>query len=77
MERYLAGEPLDTDALEAGLRREVLSCALHPALPTTDRGLGSAELLDLITTAFPDPTERTRPGPDCDPDAPSPPRSSG
>lgn len=70
MERYLAGEPLDTDALEAGLRREVLSCALHPALPTTDRGLGSAELLDLITTAFPDPTERTRPGPDCDPDAP-------
>ncbi|MFD9593588.1 elongation factor G-like protein EF-G2 [Kitasatospora sp. NPDC059973] len=70
MERYLAGEPLDTDALEAGLRREVLACALHPALPTTDRGLGSAELLDLITTAFPDPTERTRPGPDCDPDAP-------
>ncbi|MFE2726193.1 elongation factor G-like protein EF-G2 [Kitasatospora sp. NPDC059327] len=70
MERYLAGEPLDTDALEAGLRREVLACALHPALPTTDRGLGAAELLDLITTAFPDPTERTRPGPDCDPDAP-------
>ncbi|MFG3052905.1 elongation factor G-like protein EF-G2 [Kitasatospora sp. NPDC048239] len=70
MERYLAGETLDTDALEAGLRREVLACALHPALPTTDSGIGAAELLDLITTAFPDPTERTRPGPDCDPDAP-------
>ncbi|MFJ5118852.1 elongation factor G-like protein EF-G2 [Kitasatospora sp. NPDC088548] len=70
MERYLAGEPLDTDALEAGLRREVLACTLHPALPTTDTGIGTAELLDLVTTAFPDPTERTRPGPDCDPDAP-------
>ncbi|MGW6913629.1 elongation factor G-like protein EF-G2 [Kitasatospora sp. NPDC054939] len=70
MERYLAGEELDTDALEAGLRREVLACTLHPALPTSDSGLGTAELLDLVTTAFPDPTERTRPAPACDPDAP-------
>ncbi|MGW4892828.1 elongation factor G-like protein EF-G2 [Kitasatospora sp. NPDC004240] len=70
MERYLAGETLDTEALEAGLRREVLACTLHPAVPTTDAGLGTTELLDLITTAFPDPTERTRPAPACDPDAP-------
>ncbi|MFB7616624.1 elongation factor G-like protein EF-G2 [Kitasatospora sp. NPDC056181] len=70
MERYLAGEPLDTDALEAGMRREVLACTLHPAVPTSDAGLGATELLDLITTTFPDPTERTRPGPECDPDAP-------
>ncbi|MFD0274803.1 elongation factor G-like protein EF-G2 [Kitasatospora sp. NPDC127111] len=70
MERYLAGEPLDTDALEAGMRREVLACALHPAVPTSESGLGATELLDLITTTFPDPTERTRPAPECDPDAP-------
>ncbi|WP_327675752.1 elongation factor G-like protein EF-G2 [Kitasatospora sp. NBC_00458] len=70
MERYLAGDPLDTDALEAGLRREVLTCALHPAVPTSENGLGATELLDLITTSFPDPTERTRPAPECDPDAP-------
>ena len=70
MERYLSGDPLDTDALEAGMRREVLSCALHPAVPTSENGLGAAELLDLIAHTFPTPTERTRPAPDCDPDAP-------
>ncbi|GAA2802328.1 elongation factor G-like protein EF-G2 [Kitasatospora sp. CM 4170] len=70
MERYLAGDTLDTDSLEDGMRREVLACTLHPAVPTTDAGLGAAELLDLITTAFPDPTQRTRPAPECDPDAP-------
>ncbi|MFI6449010.1 elongation factor G-like protein EF-G2 [Kitasatospora sp. NPDC050543] len=61
MERYLAGEALDTEALEDGLRREVLSCALHPALAATDQGLGATELLDLIATAFPDPTRRREP----------------
>ncbi|MEE1826083.1 elongation factor G-like protein EF-G2 [Streptomyces sp. BE20] len=70
MERYLSGDPLDTDALEAGLRREVLACALHPAVPTSENGLGATELLDLIAASFPDPTERTRPAPECDPDAP-------
>ncbi|WP_030553658.1 elongation factor G-like protein EF-G2 [Kitasatospora aureofaciens] len=70
MERYLSGDPLDTDALEAGMRREVLSCALHPAVPTSENGLGAAELLDLIAHTFPNPPERTRPAPDCDPDAP-------
>ncbi|MFE4602567.1 elongation factor G-like protein EF-G2 [Kitasatospora indigofera] len=70
MERYLAGEELDADALADGLRREVLDCALHPALATTENGLGAAELLDLIATAFPDPTHRRPPAPDCDPDAP-------
>ncbi|MQS11427.1 elongation factor G-like protein EF-G2 [Streptomyces kaniharaensis] len=70
MERYLAGDTLDADALEAGMRREVLACTLHPAVPTSENGLGAAELLDLITHTFPDPTERTRPAPACDPDAP-------
>ncbi|WP_406196566.1 elongation factor G-like protein EF-G2 [Kitasatospora sp. NBC_01560] len=70
MERYLTGDPLDTDSLEAGMRREVLACTLHPAVATSDNGLGATELLDLVTTTFPAPTERTRPGPECDPDAP-------
>lgn len=71
MERYLAGEELDAEALAEGLRREVVDCALHPALAVTDNGLGAVELLDLVATAFPDPTRRGgRHGPACDPDAP-------
>ena len=72
MERYLAGEELDPAALADGLRREVLDCALHPALAATDHGLGAGELLDLVATAFPDPTGRRPPGPEPapDPDAP-------
>ena len=70
MERYLDGEALDADSLADGLRREVLACALHPALPATDEGIGAAELLDLITTAFPDPTQRREPAIACDPAAP-------
>ncbi len=71
MERYLAGEDLDAEALADGLRREVLGCALHPALAATDDGLGATELLDLISTAFPDPTARQAPwAPPCDPAAP-------
>ncbi|MFC8454294.1 elongation factor G-like protein EF-G2 [Kitasatospora sp. NPDC057223] len=71
MERYLAGDSLDADALADGLRREVLDCALHPALAATEDGLGATELLDLIATAFPGPTARRHPGtPACDPDAP-------
>ncbi|WP_027500078.1 elongation factor G-like protein EF-G2 [Rhodococcus sp. UNC363MFTsu5.1] len=70
MERYLAGEPLDEEALTEGLRREIVDCALHPALAVTDDGVGAAELLDLITGAFPDPTHRRGPAPAADPDAP-------
>ncbi|MFC4602407.1 elongation factor G-like protein EF-G2 [Rhodococcus kronopolitis] len=70
MERFLAGEELDADALADGLRREFVDCALHPALAVTDNGLGAAELLDLVTTAFPDPTRRRGDGPACDPDGP-------
>ncbi|MGW0175519.1 elongation factor G [Rhodococcus sp. NPDC003322] len=70
MERYLAGEELDTDSLFAGLRHEIVDCTLHPALAVTETGFGAAELLDLIAGAFPDPTHRAGPGPTADPDAP-------
>lgn len=70
MERYLAGEPLDDEALFDGLRREIVDCALHPALAVTEYGVGAAELLDLITSAFPDPGHRREPAPAADPTAP-------
>ncbi|MFZ3392941.1 elongation factor G [Rhodococcus sp. 7Tela_A2] len=69
MERFIAGEQLDTASLEEGLTREFLSCALHPAVPATEYGVGAVELLELITTGFPDPTRRSRGAPACDPDA--------
>ncbi|MBM7457476.1 elongation factor G [Rhodococcus coprophilus] len=69
MERFVAGEQLDTASLEEGLTRELLSCALHPAIPATEYGVGAVELLELITTGFPDPTSRARGAPACDPDA--------
>ncbi|MFL1592806.1 elongation factor G-like protein EF-G2 [Rhodococcus ruber] len=70
MERYLAGEALDTESLDEGLRHEIVDCALHPALATTDYGVGAAELLDLLAMAFPDPTHRRPPAPAADPEAP-------
>src|SRR5574340_315195 len=70
MERYLAGEALDEEALADGLRREIVDCALHPALATTEDGVGAVELLDLIASAFPDPTHRREPTPVADPSAP-------
>ncbi|MFJ1705196.1 elongation factor G [Kitasatospora sp. NPDC088346] len=76
LERYLAGEELDTDALTAALRRELRQDTLHPVLataPPTEPGgrpAGTTELLDLIAAAFPSPLDRTDGLPACDPDAP-------
>lgn len=70
MERFVAGEQLDTDSLQEGLSREIISCTLHPAVPATETGVGAVELLELITTGFPDPTQRTRGAPECNPEAP-------
>ncbi|WP_420750211.1 elongation factor G-like protein EF-G2 [Rhodococcus sp. O3] len=70
MERYLAGETLDTDSLADGIRREMIACTLHPASAATDYGVGAAELLDLIAAVFPDPTHRRPGAPFADPDAP-------
>lgn len=70
MERFVAGEQLDPESLQDGLTREILSCAMHPALPVTDSGVGAVELLELVTWGFPDPTHRRRGAPACDPDGP-------
>lgn len=66
LERYLAGDDLDTESLYAGLRHEIVDCTLHPALAVGESGFGAAELLDLIVGAFPDPIHRVGPGPATD-----------
>ena len=87
MDRYLSGEAIDPKALTAGLERAVARAAFHPVLavvPPHDGGhvgLGTLELLDLVTAAFPSPADRPQPtvtGPDgspkpalaCDPQGP-------
>ena len=62
MDRYLAGEPVDAPALLPDLRTAVARGAFHPVLcvaPPT--GLGVAELLDLLVSAFPSPCQRPCP----------------
>ncbi|GLW57103.1 elongation factor G [Kitasatospora phosalacinea] len=68
--RYLDGEGLDTAALTAGLRRELLAGTLHPVLATAPDGTGCDALLDLVADAFPSPADRTDDLPAADPDAP-------
>ncbi|GAB2586076.1 elongation factor G-like protein EF-G2 [Streptomyces capparidis] len=87
MDRYLAGEALDTKTLVQDLERAVARGTFHPVLaaaPAADgarQGLGTVELLELVTGAFPTPPERRAPAvttPDgrprppltCDPDGP-------
>ncbi|MEU9128186.1 elongation factor G [Kitasatospora sp. NPDC048540] len=76
LERYLAGEELDTGALTAALRRELRQDTLHPVLATAPPAEpggpapGAEELLDLIAAAFPSPLERADDLPACDADAP-------
>lgn len=87
MDRYLAGEDIDVATLIADLERAVARGAFHPVLtaaPAADgarQGIGTVELLELITRGFPTPLERTppvvttpsgkpRPAPVCDPGAP-------
>ncbi|MER5639872.1 elongation factor G [Kitasatospora sp. NPDC002227] len=70
LERYLAGEELDSAALTAALRREFLQGALHPVVASAPPLGGAAELLDLIAEIFPTPLERADELPACDPEAP-------
>ncbi|MGW2654653.1 elongation factor G-like protein EF-G2 [Streptomyces sp. NPDC001478] len=87
MDRYLAGDPIDVRTLVDDLERAVARGTFHPVLtaaPATGgarQGLGTVELLDLITGGFPTPLERPLPAvgtPDgaplpalaCDPDGP-------
>ncbi|MGW6612426.1 elongation factor G-like protein EF-G2 [Streptomyces erythrochromogenes] len=87
MDRYLGGEDIDLKTLVDDLERAVARGTFHPVLmaaPAADgarQGLGTVELLELITGGFPTPLERpavtvTRPDgsarPDitCDPAGP-------
>ncbi|MEU6310502.1 elongation factor G-like protein EF-G2 [Streptomyces sp. NPDC047014] len=87
MDRYLGGEDIDLKTLVEDLERAVARGTFHPVLmaaPATDgarQGLGTVELLELITGGFPTPLERApvavtrpdgtaRPDATCDPEGP-------
>ncbi|MEV8604973.1 elongation factor G-like protein EF-G2 [Streptomyces griseoviridis] len=87
MDRYLGGAEIDVTTLVADLERAVARGSFFPVLaaaPAADgarQGLGTVELLELITRGFPTPLERaaprvTDPAGDgrelkpCDPDGP-------
>ncbi|MFE3327180.1 elongation factor G-like protein EF-G2 [Streptomyces sp. NPDC059176] len=87
MDRYLGGEDIDIKTLIDDLEKAVARGSFHPVLaaaPAADgakQGLGTLELLELITGGFPTPLERpapavatpegrTRPAITCDPEGP-------
>ncbi|MDQ0814456.1 elongation factor G [Streptomyces sp. B3I7] len=87
MDRYLGGERIDVKTLIGDLERAVARGSFFPVLaaaPAADgarQGLGTVELLELITGGFPTPPERVAPAvttPDgreraiktCDPEGP-------
>ncbi|MFF5706677.1 elongation factor G-like protein EF-G2 [Streptomyces sp. NPDC012794] len=87
MDRYLGGEDIDVKTLIDDLERAVARGTFHPVLmaaPAADgarQGLGTVELLELITGGFPTPAERAplgvtapdgslRPDVTCDPAGP-------
>ncbi|WP_327131344.1 elongation factor G-like protein EF-G2 [Streptomyces sp. NBC_01343] len=87
MDRYLGGEDIDFKTLVDDLERAVARGTFYPVLmaaPAADgarQGLGTVELLELITGGFPTPLERAavsvtapdgadRPAVTCDPDGP-------
>ncbi len=87
MDRYLGGEEIDVETLVGDLEKAVARGGFHPVLaaaPASDgggQGLGTVELLDLITRGFPSPLEHEppavttpsgepRPPLACDPDGP-------
>ncbi|MDQ0579799.1 elongation factor G-like protein EF-G2 [Streptomyces rishiriensis] len=87
MDRYLAGEQIDVKTLIEDLERAVARGTFFPVLaaaPAAEgarQGLGTVELLELVTRGFPTPVERPAPRvttidgeprelPPCDPDGP-------
>ncbi|MGW1129836.1 elongation factor G-like protein EF-G2 [Streptomyces sp. NPDC002526] len=67
MDRYLGGETIDTGTLITDLERAVARGSFHPVLaaaPAAEgarQGIGTVELLDLITGGFPTPLEHPLP----------------
>ncbi|WP_181788165.1 elongation factor G-like protein EF-G2 [Streptomyces phytophilus] len=67
MERYLGGEEVEVKTLVGDLEKAVARGVFHPVLaaaPAADggtQGLGTVELLELVTGGFPTPPERRIP----------------
>jgi elongation factor G len=82
MDRYLGGEDIDLKVLVDDLETAVARGSFYPVLATAaPTGLGTTELLEIVTQAFPSPLEHEVPpvtspegeprGPlTCDPDGP-------
>jgi elongation factor G len=62
MERYLDGEDLEVDVLINDLETAVSRGTFHPVIPAcAHTSVGLAEILELLTRAFPSPLQRTAP----------------
>jgi elongation factor G len=63
MDRYLSGEDIDIKLLIEDLETAVARGSFYPVLATalTPAGFGTAELLEVVTQAFPSPVERVIP----------------
>jgi elongation factor G len=82
MERYLGGEEIDQSVLTEDLEKAVARASFFPVMPAcSGTGVGTLELLEIITSAFPSPPEhrlpevftpqgKTREGLACDPNGP-------
>ncbi|MGH3885936.1 MAG: elongation factor G-like protein EF-G2, partial [Pseudonocardiaceae bacterium] len=62
MDRYLSDADLDVEELIDDLETAVTRGSLHPVIPAcAATGVGLAELLEVVTGAFPDPRRHTPP----------------
>jgi elongation factor G len=62
MDRYLSGEEIDPKVLIADLEKAVALGSFYPVLATSaSRGIGLEELLEIMTQAFPSPSEHPLP----------------
>ena len=62
MDRYLSGEEIDQKILIEDLEKAVARGSFYPVIPAAAlQGIGLAELLELMTQAFPSPQEHPMP----------------
>jgi elongation factor G len=62
MDRYLSGEEIDAKVLIEDLEKAVARGSFYPVLPSAaPHGIGMAELLEVMTQAFPAPREHPLP----------------